>query len=853
MGKSLPKKQYVKKQAEKPPLIPEKYHDAVFVILLTLSVFIFLFSAIAGGGFNEFDNVASLSFVPYLEKASDSGDFPLWMPYIFGGMPGYPALLVTGERVWDIVPQLFFGISGFFRTLFGNDAARIALYYALYAAGMYLLIRYKKKDKAVAFLSAFAAVFSTWVITWIMIGHNTKPIVFAMFPFIFYFMERLREKFSVLYSVLLLFSVHIMFEGGHLQMIFYGACAFGLYLLFEFISRLVRKKEPLKVLRAGGVLAIAAILAFLMSSDRYLAVQEYTPYSTRGSAPIQKTDKQQQDDSGGNDYEYATMWSYSPMETFTFLVPGYFGHGVRDWKPAGSPAGSEQKISTYWGAKETEDSPPYMGILVLAFAVMGFVFYRKDTFAQFLLVLIVFSWLLSMGKNLPWLYDIFYYYVPSFNKFRAPSMALALMHFAVPILAGYGIVGFLRYQREDKKTGEGKAKVFLIVSGIFLGLGLFFAAAFKSTFLSAVGASKQFASLSNQADPSIIADIKDFVWSSMIGDWLLGSIILLLGAFLVYMFIKGKTNRTILIVSLLVLFAFDLWRVNYRRMDVAESSIQEEVFQRKSEVYNYLKQDNDVFRVADFSSNPANIPAYFFMENINGYHAAKLRVYQDILDLAQPEPYAGSTSVLFNPFLWNIMNVKYIITNRPFGEGTQPIFQSQLSGDYVYNNPGALPRAFFVGGVKKAKQMEILTNLREGNFDPVQTAFIEKDLVSEIEIPDSTAFARIKERKNEYLSFDVKASGNNFLFISEIYYPAGWTAYIDGKETDIIKTNFAFRGLIVPPGEHKIEMKFRSTGFEQGKTISTIVNIFVMLTFVFAIYIEWRNKKKPIVEKNKDS
>jgi len=429
-------------------------------------------------------------------------------------------------------------------------------------------------------------------------------------------------------------------------------------------------------------------------------------------------------------------------------------------------------------------------------------------------------------------------------------MALALMHFAVPILAGYGLMAIFKL-REVSKGGIPKAlKMFFIFSASFLGLGLVFIALFKSSYMSAMSNSKQFTQLAQQANPSIMADIQNFVWTGMVTDWLVGGFILLIAAVLFYLFVNDKISKTILVVSILVLFAFDLWRVDYRRMDIAEESINEEVFQRKSEVYNYIKQDNGIYRVADFSSNPANIPAYFLMENINGYHAAKLRVYQDILDVAQPEGFAGSTSQLFNPFLWNLMNVKYIITNRPFGEGMQPIFQSQLSGDLVYTNPTGLPRAFFVNSYEKAGQMDILKHLKDGDFNPLEKVYLEENLKQAIEPVDSTAAARIVEKKNEYIKIDATASGNNFLFISEVYYPVGWKAYIDGKETPIIKSNFGFRGVIVPKGQHTVEMKFTSEGFESGKSLSMILNGVVLLAFAAGLFLEFKKKKMKQNESN---
>ncbi len=180
-----PIKRIVKKPEKQ--IIPEKYQDLFYVSILIISLLIFFGGAIFGSGFNASDNIASTSFHPYLEAAKKDGNFPLWMPYIFGGMPSYGSLLTTGSRVWDVVPGLLFGFSDFVGSAFGNDSGRIAFFYMIYAVGIYLLMRSKKHERFVAFFTSFAATFSTGVIIWIMIGHNTKPVVFSMIPFVFMF------------------------------------------------------------------------------------------------------------------------------------------------------------------------------------------------------------------------------------------------------------------------------------------------------------------------------------------------------------------------------------------------------------------------------------------------------------------------------------------------------------------------------------------------------------------------------------------------------------------------------------------------------------------------------------------
>jgi hypothetical protein len=220
-----------------------------------------------------------------------------------------------------------------------------------------------------------------------------------------------------------------------------------------------------------------------------------------------------------------------------------------------------------------------------------------------------------------------------------------------------------------------------------------------------------------------------------------------------------------------------------------------------------------------------------------------MRVYQDLMDVANLDEAAGSTSVVYNPFLWNLMNVKYIVAGGKMAEGMEPVFQSQETKSFVFENPGFLPRTFFVKSTQVAKQMDILMHLKNGDFNPVELAYIEKSLPVQLDVPDSTCYSKVLNHQNEYIKIEAHASGNNLLYISEIYYPVSWKAYIDKKEVPIYKTNFAFRSVIVPKGKHTIEMKFESKKFETGKTLSMITGIILNLLVIVAVLIEIRRKK----------
>lgn len=301
----------------------------------------------------------------------------------------------------------------------------------------------------------------------------------------------------------------------------------------------------------------------------------------------------------------------------------------------------------------------------------------------------------------------------------------------------------------------------------------------------------------------------------------------------------------------------DLWRVDYRGMEVIKGKLRESEFQTPAFV-EYLKQDAGLYRVADYvylATGKTNVPAYFRLQNIHGYHSAKMRVYQDLLDVAgdpRSEPQGGAGGAIVNPFLLNLLNVKYMIAPQPLFQGVEPVYEAQIDMQgigavptIVYKNDNVLPRAFFTGSAEVVTdKMAILQHLRKGDFDPKQKAFIEQPLPTAIQPPTEGATARVTDFRNEYIGIEATATGNNLLVISEIYY-SNWHAYLDGQEQEIPihKTNFAFRSVVIPAGKHKLELKFESPKFQLGKTLSLWANILTLGLGAVGIFFAMQKKK----------
>jgi hypothetical protein len=547
--------------------------------------------------------------------------------------------------------------------------------------------------------------------------------------------------------------------------------------------------------------------------------------------------------SGGNDYEYATNWSFSPEETITFFVPNYYGFGNTTIKaPRG---GGEQQANLYWGQMPFTDAANYMGIGVLLLALIGAWFNRRDPFVIFLIVLGLFSLFLSFGKNMPVLYDLFYNMVPSFNKFRAPSMALVLLQFAVPVLAGYGISTVLRWRGDAK--GKKPAMIALAACGGFLILGFLYTSVNEQGYKNDVAAAlyaKNPDQLKSASDVS--PQYLDIIYEEMKSDWVTTGFIAVIFGTLIFLMAGGKVSSSLGLIILVLLTLGDLWRVDKRPYDPKEGDPETLVF-RTTDAVQFLKQDQGMYRVADLSRLPANYWAYHFIENVHGYSSAKIRLYQDMLDVAAPgpgrEPAPGNSRIL-NPFLWNMLNVKYVLTDQPLYQNVEPDFRSN-TGLLIYRNDDVLPRAWFVDTVRvESDRRTLLEHLRDGTFDARRVAYVESAITGAAVSPtDSTTSVRVTGRGNQHLSLSTSSPTTSFLVVSEVYYPE-WSATIDGAPVEIHRTNFLLRGLVVPAGDHTIEFTFRSPAFETGRTISMASNGVAILIGLAGLGLWYRQRNK---------
>jgi hypothetical protein len=414
-----------------------------------------------------------------------------------------------------------------------------------------------------------------------------------------------------------------------------------------------------------------------------------------------------------------------------------------------------------------------------------------------------------------------------------------LVQFYTPILAGYGILSFMPEQTKPLTAAQTKRwqYVFGGIAFVFLAglLGRDIIKNIYSSFFSLQDVGKALAHSYGQLNPTVVEAMFDFVFSSVVTDILIGSVLaaIVLGAF--YLYQKGKLSASAVFAVVAVAVLVDLWRVAWKPEE--PRSRQESLQSMPTPDYvKAIQKDTSLFRtlkIVDGQPVYDNSLAYWRIQNAYGYQGAKMRIYQDMVDVAG----------LGNPVTQQLMNIKYIISNR---EINSPAYVAIYNSPEmkVYQSQFALPRVFFVNRCVVDDGLDVLKKIAATSFDPRDMAFSQDSITEHIDAPMPGVNAVVLRYGIQDMTIRATATGNNLLFISEAYYPKGWKASIDGKETNILRLDYMFRGVVVPPGTHTVEMKFEPASFTRGRTLSLFSNIVVLAGLVAQIIVVYAKRKK---------
>ena len=753
---------------------------------------------------------------------ADKNAEPYWTGASFSGMPAY--------QISAYYPNDFVRVID--KTL--RFLPRPADYTFLYFLSFFVLMMALKVDWRLATLGSLAFGFSTYLIIIFIPGHNAKAHAIAYMPLVLAGVLWVFRKKYVLGFIVTGFAMALEIYVNHIQMTYY----LGFCLLILGIVELIHaiKNDELTVfIKKAAVIISAVVLGIGANSSRIMAMKEYADFSTRGKSELTiNADRTEKKQTTGLDKSYITEYSYAKLETFNLFIPRYMGGGTFEElsedsnfyklieKRAGKKVADDysKQVLTYWGDQTIIEAPAYIGAVIFFLFFLG-IFLVKGKLKQWLVAATIFSILLSWGRNFDVITNFFIDYIPLYNKFRAVSSIQVIAELCVPILAILALRDLFSKEINNVKKRKVLEKAVFTFGGVIV-LGFLLAHVF-STFEGI--RDNNYKDLVGLID-AVIADRK----AMLLSDTIRSLVLVILTGGILWLFLKDKLKKNLVIVGLGVLVLFDLISVDKRYVNQEDFTNSRRVDKPfvASNVDKQILQDTTHFRVGNFVGNPMQDgTTSYFHQSIGGYHAAKMGRYSELFEYQIAKK---------NMQVLNMLNTKYLIVADNKGEK-----QAQL-------NPYANGNAWFVNEIKLVdsanKEMMALDSLQTKFEAVIDNRQLDQTINLTFD-KDSTATISLKKYDVTELTYESKTNKKQFAVFSEIFYKDGWNAYVDGQLTPHYRVNYVLRGMIVPEGNHTITFKFEPKVIQKGGLISLIS--YIILILVSAGWLLYDEKKKKIV------
>ena len=751
---------------------------------------------------------------------------PLWTNSLFAGMPAYFNSVRYPNNLIHTI---------FFEPIKSIPAP--ANYLILLFLGFYALLVGLKYDPKLSFVGAVAFGLSTYWLIIMESGHNNKTWAVALFaPIVLGILTVFRRKKLLAGGLITALAMAWEIDTNHIQMTYYLGIAVFILGIVELVNA-VKTKQLAEFGKQVAVLLLALGLAVGANASRLITSYDYGKYSTRGTSELTIDDAAGTNKTSGLDRDYITNWSYGIAESFNVFIPNLMGGGSTQALDRDSNIGKAlrgrvqnpdqilQSIPTYWGDQPYVVGPYYMGAVVVFLFFFG-LFFIKDRSKWWLLATTVLIFGLSYGKNMMWLTDLFIDNVPMYNQFRAVASILVVAMLTLPLL-GFMALNKLFKGDYDKEEAMKSLK---LSAGITGGLALFFALVGGSLFDFEGLRDEMFANAGMLNE--LIADRKEM----MRADAFRSFVFVALAAAALWAFMNQKIQAKHAIIGLGALILVDLWSIDKRYLN-DESFVpkrqMETPFQASQADLQILQDPDPNYRVYHLGERlDAGARTAYFHKSLGGYHPAKLKRYQELVDLQINRRNQG---------VINMLNVKYFIVPDQQNNQLRP----QL-------NPGNLGDAWFVESVQIVPDADAeMTAMND--FDPAKVAIVNEKFSEQLSgitpSADPTAQVALQEIRSNYLKYSTTTSKDQVLVMSEIYFGyegRGWNAYIDGNPVPHFQTNYVLRGMVVPAGSHEIEFKFEPKLYYVGEKISLASSLILLLGSAALLFTQWRsNQAKP--------
>ncbi|MFP4288447.1 MAG: YfhO family protein [Bacteroidales bacterium] len=764
----------------------------------------------------------------------EKGEQALWTNSMFGGMPAFQISVIYKNNIARYINRVF--------TL---GLPRPADMIFLYFAGFFIFLLLMKVNVWIAFLGALAFAFSSYHFIIIEAGHNSKALAIGyMAPVMASVIYTFRGHY---FSGSLLFALFLALQlfSNHLQITYYLLMIVIIWGIAHLIKQYRENQLP-HFFKSVLFLLAAAIIAIGLNFSNFWSTYVYASETMRGGTQLVNDERQNKQ---GLDPEYITAWSYGIEETLSLLVPNAKGGASEPLlydeliaMNQGAPAErreaaevinqydrsfinfiieqlqSQNYVNKYWGNQPFTSGPVYFGAVVLFLFVLG-LFYLKGPLKWGFIAAIILSVMLAWGKNFQFFTDFFINYVPGYNKFRAVSMTLVIAEFLIPAIAFLGMAkwyqnpGLLKVKSRPFYWAFGATAGLLALLYVMPGAFLDFLSETDQAIISASEGSEN----DLRSHFAQVVQIRKGIFRQDVARSLM---FVLLTASAVGLYVSGKMNKPLLVALLAVLIVSDMWPINKRYFDHSSfvpSRQIENPYQPTQANLEILKDNDTPFRVYNVTVSSFNdASTSYFHHSVGGYHGAKLQRFQEVIDQHIAN---GNDKVL------NMLNTRYFIVQ---GNDQQP--------SAVFN-ADALGNAWFVNDIQWVENAdEEIQALHD--FNPASTAVVNREFnehLDDLAVKDNNnGFIELTDYQPNRLIYQSESDAAQFAVFSEIYYPHGWKAFINGEPAEHIRVNYILRGMKIPAGQNEIEFRFEPASFYTGEKISLAFSLlFVLLSVAY--------------------
>lgn len=775
----------------------------------------------------------------YFER---TGERTRWTNSVFGGMPTYQT--APSYKSTDALSKVM-------------DAYHLWLpenvwYVFAYLLGFYILLRAFDFRQELAVLGSIIWAFSSYFFIIIAAGHIWKVMALAYLPpMIAGLVLAYRGKYLWGFILTALFTAFEV-KANHVQMTYYYLFVV-LFMVIAYLVQAIKNKQLLHFGKATAVCAAAACLGICMNLSNLYHTWEYSKESMRGKSELVKANTANQTNSG-LERDYITQWSYGIGETWTLLIPNAKGGAsvpLSQNETAMKKADPNfiqiyQQIGQYWGEQPGTSGPVYVGAFVLMLFILA-LFIVKGPMKWALLAATVLSILLSWGKNFMPLTNFFIDYMPMYAKFRTVASILVIAEFTIPLLAMLGLKKIL----DTPSVLNKQIKYVYISFGLTAGFCLLFAlmpSVFFSNFVSAQEL-EAMKSIPAEYQGQLLANLREMRQAIFTDDCWRSFFIIVIGTFLLLLYRANKLKKSAFVGLVIVLCLVDMWQVNKRYLNdsmFVEKSVRDNPIEMTPTDQQILQTKELDYRVLNLATSTFNEnETSYFHKSIGGYHPAKLRRYQEMIETyIAPEMEKLMKSIFeaqgdmtklngdsISPVL-NMLNTKFFIMPLQGGQ-TVP-----LKNPYAFGNAWFVDKVTYVNNANEELEMVGKLNLRA---EAVADKKFRDVLGSSCE-QDHHAQVTMKNYEPNQLTYEVESAKGGVLVFSENYYPE-WTATVDGKEVPVGRVNYILRAIQVKPGKHQVVLSFFPKSVDRTETVAYIAFALLVICILLGIGLEIRQRK----------